>query len=92
MKSRLPRLDQWLEGVPVVIVEYGRPLTDRLQKSRVDVSDVLSAARQLHGLERMEQIKYAVLERSGHISIIPWDPDPMPGRSASVPLCDRPVS
>ena len=80
VKSRLPRLDQWLEGVPVVIVEYGRPLTDRLQKSRVDVNDVLSAARQLHGLERMEQIKYAVLERSGHISIIPWNPGSMPGQ------------
>jgi uncharacterized membrane protein YcaP (DUF421 family) len=43
-----------------------------MQKSRVDVSDVLTAARRLHGLERMEQIKYAVLERSGDISIIPW--------------------
>ena len=35
--------------------------------------DVLTAARLLHGLERMEQVKYAVLERSGEISIIPRD-------------------
>jgi uncharacterized membrane protein YcaP (DUF421 family) len=51
-----------------------------MQKSRVDVSDVLTAARRLHGLERMEQIKYAVLERSGDVSIIPWD-QPPPGVS-----------
>jgi hypothetical protein len=31
------------------------------------------AARERHGLERIEQIKYAVLERSGGISSIPWD-------------------
>jgi uncharacterized membrane protein YcaP (DUF421 family) len=37
----------------------------------VDESDIMSAARKLHGLERMEQIKYAILERDGAISIIP---------------------
>jgi hypothetical protein len=30
-----------------------------------------TAAREIHGLERLDQIKYAVLERSGGISIIP---------------------
>jgi uncharacterized membrane protein YcaP (DUF421 family) len=70
-KSRLPILEKWLEGVPVVIVEHGRPLLDRMRASRVGVSDILTAARKLHGLERMDQIKYAVLERSGGISVIP---------------------
>jgi uncharacterized membrane protein YcaP (DUF421 family) len=37
----------------------------------VDENDVLSAARCLHGLERMDQIKHAVLESGGKISIIP---------------------
>jgi uncharacterized membrane protein YcaP (DUF421 family) len=32
---------------------------------------VLQAARQNHGLERMDQIKFAVLERTGEISIVP---------------------
>jgi uncharacterized membrane protein YcaP (DUF421 family) len=31
----------------------------------------MEAARQLRGLERMDQIKYAILERDGDISIIP---------------------
>jgi uncharacterized membrane protein YcaP (DUF421 family) len=39
----------------------------------VDIGDVLAAARELRGLERLEQIKYAVLERSGGISIIPQE-------------------
>jgi uncharacterized membrane protein YcaP (DUF421 family) len=39
----------------------------------VDEKDVLAAARELQGLELMDQIKYAVLERSGRISIIPTE-------------------
>lgn len=70
LKQRSPQLDRLLEGMPLVIVENGRPLHDRMTKARVDEEDILSAARELQGVERMEQIKYAVLERSGGISII----------------------
>jgi uncharacterized membrane protein YcaP (DUF421 family) len=73
LAPRVPWLQKWLEDVPLVIVEHGRPLPDRMRMARVDESDVLAAARRLQGLERMDQIKYAVLERSGDISIIPWD-------------------
>jgi uncharacterized membrane protein YcaP (DUF421 family) len=71
IKQRSHRIEQLLDGVPLVIVEDGKPIKDRMQKARVDENDVLTAARELQGLERMEQIKYAVLERSGGISIIP---------------------
>jgi uncharacterized membrane protein YcaP (DUF421 family) len=71
LKRYSPRVDRWLEGSPLVIVEDGRPLKDRMSKSRVGEDDVMTAARQSHGLERMNQIKYAVLERNGAISIIP---------------------
>lgn len=72
VKRHLPWAERWIEGVPLVIVERGRPLEDRMTRARVDVGDVLAAARMLHGLERLEQVKYAVLERSGDISIVPW--------------------
>jgi uncharacterized membrane protein YcaP (DUF421 family) len=55
----------------VVIVEDGRLIQDRARPERVDLKDVMSAARERHGLERLEQIKFAVLERSGGISIVP---------------------
>ncbi|NKE71589.1 DUF421 domain-containing protein [Candidatus Manganitrophus noduliformans] len=71
VKQRSPRAEKWLDGVPLIIVENGRPLHDRMDKARVDESDILTAARERLGLERMDQIKYAVLERSGGISIIP---------------------
>lgn len=73
IKQRVPILARWMDGVPMIIVCDGRPLTDLMVKARVDEIDVLSAARESQGLERMEQIKYAVLETSGRISIIPRD-------------------
>ena len=69
--NSLKEYEKWIDGVPTLLVQDGRPLKDRMDKARVDEEDILASARELQGLERMEQIKYAVLERGGHISIIP---------------------
>jgi uncharacterized membrane protein YcaP (DUF421 family) len=71
VKEWFPKLDRLLESAPLIVVDHGRVLKDRMSQERVDLSDVMAAAREHHGLERLEQIKYAVLERSGGISIIP---------------------
>ena len=73
VKQRSPQIEKWLDGMSTIIVENGWPLKDRMEKARVDEYDILNAARHLQGLERMDQIKYAVLERSGGITIIPKD-------------------
>lgn len=44
---------------------------DRLKKSRVSVDDILEHARELRGLERLDQIKFVVLERNGAVTVIP---------------------
>lgn len=71
VKRRFRRVDQWLEGSPLVLVENGNVLESRLEKERVDVGDVLETARRYHGIERVEQIKYAILEKGGDITVIP---------------------
>jgi uncharacterized membrane protein YcaP (DUF421 family) len=71
LKSWWPRLDPVLDSTPLIVVANGKLLEDRIRHERVDLSDVLAAAREKHGLERLDQIKFAVLERSGGISIIP---------------------
>jgi len=73
LKLRFAGIERVLDGMPLLILEHGKPLVDRMAKERVDVDDVLDAARESHGLERLDQIKYAVLERDGKISIIPAD-------------------
>jgi uncharacterized membrane protein YcaP (DUF421 family) len=71
VKQRWPTLDKWLEDLPLVVVENGKLHQERMKKVRVDEGDILSAARKLQGLERMEQIKYAIVEKSGEITIVP---------------------
>ena len=71
VKTRSRRVERWLEGVPVVLVEYGRPLHDVMRRARIAEEDVLAAARTHRGLQHMAEIRLAVLERTGMISVIP---------------------
>ena len=71
LKQFFPKLELLLEGQPVIVVNKGKLLRDVMNKTRVDEEDILYAARMNHGLERLDQIKYAILERDGEISIVP---------------------
>jgi uncharacterized membrane protein YcaP (DUF421 family) len=71
LNQRSDRLKQVMDDVPLILVDDGKLLRERLQKSRVGEEDILHSARQSQGLERMDQIKYAILETSGGISIVP---------------------
>lgn len=71
LKQRFPILNRHLDGLPLVLVDQGRPVQELMRKTRVDEEDILFSAREKHGIERMEQIKYAALETNGGISIIP---------------------
>lgn len=71
LQQRFPGIGPWIEDVPLVLVNEGEVLRRRMEKARISEADILEAARTKQGLERMDQIKYAVLERTGDISIIP---------------------
>jgi uncharacterized membrane protein YcaP (DUF421 family) len=70
-KQRSPRIERLLEGSPVLLVQHGEPIQEALRVMRVDEADILAAARLGQGLERMSQIRFAVLEKTGGISIVP---------------------
>lgn len=72
VKARAPAVDRAIDGVPVILLADGEMHRDRMERARVDESDILEAARQGQGLERLEQIRYAVLERRGNITVIPY--------------------
>lgn len=73
---RFNRFRRVTESVPVVLVANGRPRDDVLARVHLDIHDVMTAGREIHGLERLDQIKWAVLETSGNISVVPYDPSP----------------
>ncbi len=71
LKREFPLFDKIIDGVPTILVENGRVLSDRLYRARLSEGDIMEAARNAQGLERLDQIKYAVLEVNGGITIIP---------------------
>lgn len=71
---RFPRFRRLTESVPLVLVSDGRLLEDVLAKEHLSREDILAAARETQGLERLEQIRWAVLETSGAISVVPKEP------------------
>jgi uncharacterized membrane protein YcaP (DUF421 family) len=72
LQMRFPALDKWIDGVPTVLVRDGKVQRKAIDKSRVDEAEIMEAARRHHGLERLEQVKHAVLEKSGGITVVPY--------------------
>jgi uncharacterized membrane protein YcaP (DUF421 family) len=69
LKLRYPRLGAIVDGTPLVVLEKEQWQTEAMTKMYVGDADVMAAAR-TKGVKSLDQIKYAVLERNGAISII----------------------
>lgn len=61
-----------LEGKPCILVYEGKLNADLMNRERVDADEVLEAMRR-QGLERFSDIRWAVLEVDGSITVIPAD-------------------
>lgn len=66
-KSR--RIERVLEGVPLILVEDGKPIERNLRSERMTMDDLMEEARG-QGIERLDEVKWAVLERGGSLSFI----------------------
>jgi uncharacterized membrane protein YcaP (DUF421 family) len=68
---RLPRLGRLTEGEPILLVQNGFLIPSAMHRERVSPEEILSEMRKA-GLERMEQVKWGVLEPDGKISFVGW--------------------
>ncbi|MEB6380120.1 DUF421 domain-containing protein [Leclercia adecarboxylata] len=71
VKKYISGAESAIDGSPVILVIHGELQKEKLKKVDVSCDDILISARQNHGITTLEGIKYAILERNGHISIIP---------------------
>jgi uncharacterized membrane protein YcaP (DUF421 family) len=69
LKLRYRKLGVIVDGMPLLLLSNGEWQADIMQRMRLDKEDVMASAR-TKGLKSLDQIKYAVLERNGGISII----------------------
>lgn len=66
---RSSRLRRLVEGVPLVVIEDGKPVEAALRLERIPWEEVLEAARQ-QGIDDVAKVKLGVLEVSGRMSFI----------------------
>ena len=72
LAHRSHRVRHAIEGEPRLLVRDGRLLTKALDEEHVEAEEVRAAVR-AHGLARVEDVRLAVLEVDGSISVIPKD-------------------
>ena len=66
---RFPRTRPIIEGVPIVVIQDGEPIERNLKRERLTLDELAEAARQ-EGIERLADVKWAVLETTGKLSFI----------------------
>ena len=74
IKSQSPRLGAVIDGTPLVLLKDGEWQTEVMRGMRLNAEDVMAVGR-AKGLTSIYQIKYAILERNGTISIIKNESD-----------------
>lgn len=69
-----------ISGTPTVLVRSGRYIEENMNRERI-APDELLAEMHKAGYERLEQIRWAILEDDGKISLIPVEGEDMPQTS-----------
>jgi uncharacterized membrane protein YcaP (DUF421 family) len=67
---RFRSLSVVLEGEPIILVEHGNIIQRNLDRNRITTVELAAAARQMQ-VAKIQDVRWAVLETNGQISIIP---------------------
>jgi len=71
-RERLPWLRRAVEGTPTLLINDGKLVAEHLRQEGLDEDEVLMAIRE-HGVADVKEVRMAVLETDGSISIVPAD-------------------
>ena len=72
LKQRSPMFGRLVDGTPLILLKDGEWQADTMRRMSLADDDVMAMARD-KGLQRLDQIQYAILERNGEISIVAKD-------------------
>jgi uncharacterized membrane protein YcaP (DUF421 family) len=72
VRERIPWLRRAVEGTPAVLINNGEFVMANLRRESLDPDEVMMAIRE-HGVDKLEDVKMAILEVDGSISIVPKD-------------------
>ena len=66
------RSEHLIEGTPTILIRHGQILTPNLVREGVTRDDLLRALRE-HGVDTVEEVRSAVLEVDGSVSVLKED-------------------
>ncbi|HEY6017803.1 MAG TPA: YetF domain-containing protein [Gaiellaceae bacterium] len=69
LSYRVRSLRPLLDGEPVVLLQDGKPIDRNLSRERITVEELAAEAR-MQSIERLADVKWAVLETNGQISFV----------------------
>jgi uncharacterized membrane protein YcaP (DUF421 family) len=72
LMRRSPEVRKAIEGEPRLLIRDGRILRKALREEKLDTEEVETAVR-AHGLASVAEVREAILETDGSISVIPKD-------------------
>ena len=79
--SQLSLKSQWFRelacGRPTMIINNGHICQDAMRSSRLTTDELLEELR-LQGYNDLASVKYAILENSGNLSVLPWTAEQPP--------------
>ena len=58
-------------GTPAVLIRHGELQQKTMQKNRYTLDELLEELRG-QGISSVSEVKYAILENSGQLSVLPW--------------------
>lgn len=60
---------RFVTGVPIIVIEDGKIIEDNVEKSKLDINDLLQEAR-TNGYFDISEIEFAIMESNGKISFL----------------------
>ncbi|MEO8458785.1 MAG: YetF domain-containing protein [Chloroflexota bacterium] len=68
-RERIPFLRELLEGKPTTVIQDGKFLTKNMEREGID-QDMVEMAMREHGIDDLQEVKQAVMENDGSISVV----------------------
>ena len=66
---RFKRIERVIEHTPTVLVRSGRILRENLRRERLSLPEFRAALRR-HGVVSLRNVRYAILEEDGHVTVL----------------------
>ena len=69
LQYKYPRFEKLIEGEPIILISKGYVYEENLKKIELTHNDLMESVRK-EGFEKLEDVKLAIMETDGEISVI----------------------